>query len=88
MKKLVFLLIGFAMLVGLGTATYNPSIIYLEASKTPFRVKPANVWTRDVPNLEHEDKCIFTKYECDEQSYLIIKNLRDHCCLEELITES
>ena len=47
-----------------------------------------NVWTRDIPNSEHEDKCIFTNYECDEQFYPIIENLEDTCCLEELITES
>ena len=67
---------------------FKPEIVYLEATKVPFRVKPMNVWTRDVPNSEHEDKCIFTDYECDEQFYLIIENLKDNCCVEELTTES
>ena len=51
-------------------------------------VKPANIWTKQVPNSEHKDKCIFTNYECDEQFYLIIENIEDNCCVEELITES
>lgn len=65
-----------------------PHLIYLEASKVPFRVKPAKVWAQDGPNLDHKDKCIFTNYECDEQFYLIIEDLGDRCYLEELITES
>ncbi len=88
MGKLFLILLGTSVLVGLATFTYTPSIKYLEASKSPFRVKPANVWTKQVPNSEHKDKCIFTDYECDEQFYLIIENLKDNCCLEELVTES
>ena len=60
----------------------------LGSNKGSIRVKPMNVWTRDVSNSEHEDKCIFTNYECDEQFYLILEDLEDNCCVEELITES
>ena len=67
---------------------FTPEIIYLEASKDPIRVKPLNAWTRDIPNSEHEDKYIFTNYECDEQFYLIIENLEDNCCVEELVEQS
>ena len=67
---------------------FKPEIVYLEATDVPFRVKPANIWTQDVPNSEHKDTCIFTNYECDEQFYLIIKNLKDNCCLEELVEQS
>jgi hypothetical protein len=88
MKKLIFMLIGFAMLVGLGATTYSPSITYLEESKTPFRVKPANVWTQDIPNSEHEDKCIFNNYVCAEQYKSAFEDLGSDCCLEELIAES
>lgn len=77
----------------LAAAVITPSlfkfeIVYLEATKVPFRVTPMNVWTRDVSNSEHEDKCIYTNYECDEQFYLIIENLKDNCCLEELVEQS
>ena len=67
---------------------FTPEIIFLEASKDPIRVKPMNVWTQDVLNSEHENKFIFTNYQCDEQFYLILKDSEDNCCLEELITES
>ena len=82
------MVIGLLAISLMSSSTFTPEIVYLEASKDPIRVKPMNVWTQDVPNSEHEDKCIFTNYECDEQFYLIIRNLEDTCCLEELITES
>ena len=82
------MVIGLLAISLMSSSTFTPEIVYLEASKDPIRVKPMNVWTQDVPNSEHEDKCIFTNYECDEQFYLIIRNSEDTCCLEELITES
>ena len=84
---LLLFLLTTASLV-MRSSHFTPEVVYLEASKDPIRVKPMNVWTRDIPNSEHEDKCIFTNYECDERFYLIIKNLKDNCCLEELITGS
>ena len=90
MKWIGALLIASGLLAAavITLSLFKSKIVYLEATKVPFRVKPMNVWTRDVPNSEHEDKCIFTNYECDEQFYLIIENLEDTCCVEELITES
>ena len=88
MAKLIVMVIGLLAISLMSSSTFTPEIVYLEASKDPIRVKPMNAWTQDVPNSEHEDKCIFTNYECDEQFYLIIRNLEDTCCLEELITES
>ena len=88
MAKLIVIVIGLLAISLMSSSTFTPEIVYLEASKDPIRVKPMNVWTQDVPNSEHEDKCILTNYECDEQFYLIIRNLEDTCCLEELITES
>ena len=88
MAKLIVMVIGLLAISLMSSSTFTPEIVYLEASKDPIRVKPMNVWTQDVPNSEHEDKCIFTNYECDEQFYLIIENIEDTCCLEELITES
>ena len=90
MKWVGALLIASGLLAAavITPSLFKPEIVYLEAEKVPFRVKPMNVWTRDIPNSEHEDKCIFTNYECDEQFYLIIKNLKDNCCLEELVEKS
>ena len=88
MRLLLLLFLLTTALLVMRSSHFTPEVIYLEASKDPIRVKPMNVWTQDVPNSEHEDKCIFTNYECDEQFYLIIRNLEDTCCLEELITES
>ena len=88
MAKLIVMVIGLLTISLMFSSTFTPEIVYLEASKDPIRVKPMNVWTQDVPNSEHDDKCIFTNYECDEQFYLIIENLEDTCCVEELITES
>ena len=88
MAKLIVMVIGLLAISLMSSSTFTPEIVYLEASKDPIRVKPMNAWTQDVPNSEHEDKCIFTNYECDEQFYLIIENLEDTCCVEELITES
>ena len=88
MRLLLFLLLLTTALLVMRSSDFTPEVIYLEASKDPIRVKPMNVWTQDVPNSEHEDKCIFTNYECDEQFYLIIENLKDNCCVEELIAES
>ena len=88
MAKLIVMVIGLLAISLMSSSTFIPEIVYLEASKDPIRVKPMNLWTRDIPNSEHEDKCIFTNYECDEQFYLIIENLEDTCCVEELITES
>ena len=84
---LFFCLLTTALLV-MRSSHFTPEVIYLEASKDPIRVKPMNVWTRDIPNSEHKDKCIFTNYECDEQFYLILEDLEDNCCVEELIAES
>ena len=88
MAKLIVMVIGLLAISLMSSSTFTPEIVYLEASKDPIRVKPMNVWTQDVPNSEHEDKCIFTNYECDEQFYMIIENLKDNCCVEELIAES
>ena len=88
MRFLLFLFLLTTVLLAMRSSHFTPEVIYLDASKDPIRVKPMNVWTRDVPNSEHEDKCIFTNYECEEQFYLIIENLSDNCCIEELIVES
>ena len=88
MAKLIVMVIGLLAISLMSSSTFTPEIVYLEASKDPIRVKPMNVWTRDVPNSEHEDKCIFTNYECEEQFYFIIENTRDNCCVEKLIEES
>ena len=88
MAKLIVMVIGLLAISLMSSSTFTPEIVYLEASKDPIRVKPMNVWTQDVPNSDHKDKCIFTNYECDEQFYLIIENIEDTCCVEELITES
>ena len=88
MRLLLFLLLLTTALLVMRSSDFTPEVIYLEASKDPIRVKPMNVWTQDVPNSEHEDKCIFTNYQCDEQFYLILEDLEDNCCLKELITES
>ncbi len=80
MRMFFFIFIGFLVLVGLATSTYSPSVKYLEASNVPFRVKPANVWTKNVPNSEHQDKCIFTNYECAEQYKSVIEDLGNDCC--------
>ena len=88
MRFLLFLFLLTTVLLAMRSSHFTPEVIYLDASKDPIRVKPMNVWTRDVPNSEHEDKCIFTNYECEEQFYLIIENLSDNCCVEELIVES
>ena len=90
MKWIWALLIASGLLAAAVTTLFlfKSEIVYLEATKVPFRVKPMNVWTRDVPNSEHEDKCIFTNYECDEQFYLIIENIEDTCCVEELVEQS
>ena len=88
MRFLLFLFLLTTVLLAMRSSHFTPEVIYLDASKDPIRVKPMNVWTRVVPNSEHEDKCIFTNYECEEQFYLIIENLSDNCCVEELIVES
>ena len=90
MKWIGALLIASGLLAAavITPSLFKPKIVYLEATKVPFRVKPANVWTQQVPNSDHKDKCIFTNYECDEQFYLIIEDLGDNCCVEELIAES
>ena len=88
MRLLLLLFLLTTALLVMRSSHFTPEIIYLEASKDPIRVKPMNVWTRDVPNSEHEDKCIFTNYECEEQFYFIIENTRDNCCVEKLIEES
>ena len=90
MKWIAALLIASGLLAAavITPSLFKPEIVYLEAIKVPFRVKPINVWTQDVPNSEHEDKCIFTNYECDEQFFLIIENLEDNCCVEELVEQS
>ena len=88
MRLILFLLLLTTALLAMRSSHFTPEVIYLEASKDPIRVKPMNVWTRDVPNSDHKDKCIFTNYECDEQFYLILEDLEDNCCVEGLITES
>ena len=88
MRFLLFLFLLTTALLVMRSSHFTPEIIYLEASKDPIRVKPMNVWTQDVPNSDHKDKCIFTNYQCNEQFYLILEDLEDNCCVEELITES
>ena len=88
MRLLLLLFLLTTALLVMRSSHFTPEVIYLEASKDPIRVKPMNVWTRDVSNSEHEDKCIFTNYECDEQFYLILEDLEDNCCVEESIAES
>ena len=90
MKWIAALLIASGLLAAavFVPSLFKPKIVYLEATDVPFRLKPANIWTQDVPNSDHRDKCIFTNYECDEQFYLILEDLEDTCCVEELITES
>ena len=88
MRLLLLLCLLTTALLVMRSSHFTPEVIYLEASKDPIRVKPMNVWTRDIPNSEHEDKCVLTDYDCDERYYSIIEDLGDNCCLEELITES
>ena len=90
MKWIGALLIASGLLAAAVVAPplFKSEIVYLEATDVPFRVKPANIWTQDVPNSDHGDKCIFTNFECDEQFYQIIENLEDTCCVKELITRS
>ena len=80
MRLLLFLLLLTTALLVMRSSHFTPEIIYLEASKAPIRVKPANVWTKNVPNSEHQDKCIFTNYECAEQYKSVIEDLGNDCC--------
>ena len=88
MRFILFLFLLTTTLLAMRSSHFTPEVIYLEASKDPIRVKPMDAWTRDLPNSEHEDKCIFTDFECDEKFYLIIEDLEDNCCVEELSIES
>ena len=88
MRLLLLLFLLTTALLVMRSSHFTPEIIYLEASKDPIRVKPMNVWTRDIPNSEHEDKCIFTNYECAEQYKSVIENLENDCCELKLYAES
>ena len=90
MKLIAALLIASGLLAAavFAPSLFKPKIVYLEATDVPFRVKPMNVWTRDIPNSEHEDKCIFTNYECAEQYKSVIENLENDCCELKLYAES
>ncbi|EHI49357.1 hypothetical protein HIMB100_00006140 [SAR116 cluster alpha proteobacterium HIMB100] len=71
------LVIGLMAVLLLTSSTFTPEIVYLKASKAPIRIKPAHNWTQDVPNSEHEDKCIFNEYRCPERFYFQISQLFD-----------
>ena len=88
MRPLLLLFLLTTALLVMRSSHFTPEIVYLKASKDPIRVKPMNVWTRDIPNSEHEDKCIFTNYECAEQYKSVIENLENDCCELKLYAES
>ena len=89
MKWIGALLIASGLLaVAVLLHLYSNRDCLLGSNKVPFGLNYERLDAR-CANSEHEDKCIFTDYECDdEQFYLIIENLKDNCCVEELITES
>ena len=68
------MVIGLIAVLLVTSSTFTPEIVYLEASKDPIRIKPANSWTQDVPNSEHGEKCIYNNYDCPEQFFLILTN--------------
>ena len=75
--QIIATVIGLTAVLLVASSTYTPEIIYLDASKDPIRVKPAHIWTQDVPNSEHEEKCIYTNYDCPEQFFFILTNSED-----------
>ena len=66
---------GLMAVLLVASSTLTPEIGYLEASKDPIRIKPANSWSQDVPNSEHEDKCIYNNYNCPEQFFLLLSHV-------------
>ena len=72
MAKLIVMLIGLMVVLLVASSTFTPEIVYLEASKDPIRIKPAHSWSQDVPNSEHEDRCIYNDYDCPERFFLLL----------------
>lgn len=73
--QLLTMVIGLMAVLLVTSSTFTPEIVYLEASKEPIRIKPLQSWTQDVPNSEHEDKCIYNDYDCPEQFFLILTHV-------------
>ncbi|EHI48350.1 hypothetical protein HIMB100_00019320 [SAR116 cluster alpha proteobacterium HIMB100] len=73
--QLLTMVIGLMAVLLVTSSTFKPEIVYLEASKDPIRIKSSHSWTQDVPNSEHEDKCIFNNYDCPEQFFLLMNRV-------------
>ena len=67
--RVLILITALAALTVLYSSHFERPVVYLEASKEPFKVAPTEQQTNETPNSEYGDYCVLNNYKCPEQFY-------------------